>query len=258
MQKQLLSLSTAIALFACNRLGNEDLDAAELAADSSEASQAEAAMLASFAEGSESSAVAPATPEGVARFIAMNAPNRYSPAGCASATQNVASVSLVFVGCTGPRGLRTVDGKVDVTASAGAGGSIVIVAKSDDIHIGGATLDIDATATYVKSGSTASLAVSTKSSGTGPLGGELAHTGDYTATWTPTCIALDGAWSTSAGDRMRSTTVDVMRCVNECPNGTVTRTTVNNRVITITFDGTDTAQWSTSGGRSGTFDLPCR
>src|SRR5688572_16786801 len=97
--KKLISLSTiAVTLFACNRRGDDDLDAAELAADSSEASQAEAAMLASFAEGAETSSLAPATPEGVARFIAMNAPNRYSPAGCATATQSGASVSITFVG----------------------------------------------------------------------------------------------------------------------------------------------------------------
>ena len=247
-----------VSVLACNRReGDGDLDSAELAADSSGVSQAEASMLSSIAEGSEGAAgVAPATPEGVATYIAAHAPARYSPSGCATATRSGASVTLVFAGCTGPRGLREVNGTVNVTAS-GSAGAIVLAATSTDLQIGRASLDLSSTATYSVSGGTASLAVSTKTAGIGPLGRDIAHAGDYTVTWTATCVAIDGAWSTELGDLRRSTTADVMRCLDECPSGTVTRTTVNDRVIEIAFDGTSTAHWSTSAGRSGTFQLAC-
>jgi hypothetical protein len=256
---KLVTLSLLVtSLVACHRRDTDgDELAAELAADSSNVSQAEGSMLASIVEGAEgASGVAPATPEGVAAFIQMRAPTRFSPAGCATATRSGSTVTLVFAGCTGPRGLRTVDGTITVNAMAAPSG-IAITATGTDVQIGQATIDLDSMATYSVANGTASLVVSTTSSGVGPLGREITHDGDYTVTWTATCVAIEGAWSTEAGDLRRSTTADLMRCQDECPSGNVTRNTFNNRVITLTFDGTSTATWSTSAGRSGTFQLSC-
>ena len=119
------------------------------------------------------------------------------------------------------------------------------------------TLDIAATATYTSSNGTQSLAVVTHTSGVGGAGFEIAHDGDYTVSWDASCVSLEGAWSSSRGELARSTTANVSRCVNECPTGTITRKTVRDNEIDITFDGTSTASWSTSRGGSGTFQLAC-
>jgi len=256
---RLVTYSLLVAsLVACHRRDTDgDVAAAELASDSTGVSQAEGSMLASIVEGAEgASGVAPATPEGVAAFIAMRAPTRFIPAGCATATRSGASVTLVFNDCTGPRGLRRVDGTITVNAMAASSG-IAITATGADVQIGQATIDFDTMATYSVANGAASLVVSTTSSGVGPLGRDIAHDGDYTVTWTSTCVAIEGEWSTEAGDLRRSTTADLMRCLDECPNGNITRNTFNNRTIEVTFDGTSTAKWSTSAGRSGTFQLAC-
>lgn len=245
---------TTLSLGACR---DRDSDAAELTADASNASQAEASLLAATVDGAAASTVAPATAETAAAFIAARAPARYSPSGCVTVTQTGLTVTLGFAQCTGPRGLRELDGTMSIVVSSGTGGAIVFDASAVDFQIGSATLDIDATATYTVNGGTSTLAVSTATTGIGPLGYEIAHTGDYTATWDASCVSIDGAWATERGEASRSTTASVMRCLDQCPRGTITRTTVARRVIELSFDGTSTARWSASDGRSGSFGLAC-
>jgi len=101
------------------------------------------------------------------------------------------------------------------------------------------------------------LDVTTMSSGTGPLGNDFTHSGDYTVSWDADCATVNGSWSTETSDRSRGTTVDLTRCQQGCPTGTVTRDTFAGRTITVTFDGTATASWTSSAGRSGTIELTC-
>lgn len=105
------------------------------------------------------------------------------------------TVTVVFAGCTGPRGLRQLDGTLVITAEPSVGGAVVVTAHADDLAIGEATLALDATARYQTRGATSSLEVHTTSSGVGPLGAALTHAGDYTVTWDASCVAVDGAWS---------------------------------------------------------------
>ena len=249
-------LGSMIALTACDR-GVDDEEIAEAAASSSGAGQAEASLLASAVDGALAAGVAPATPETVATFIATHAPGRYAPAGCATVTQAGLTVTIAFDQCTGPRGLRQLDGTLALTVAPAAGGAVAITAHAVDLSIGRATIDVDATAVYTVTGADHALDVTTHSAGIGPMGYALVHDGDYTATWDASCGAIDGAWSSARGDASRSTTVSVMRCLDACPTGTVTRTTVRGNTIELTFDGTATATWSSSAGGSGSFALPC-
>jgi hypothetical protein len=149
-------------------------------------------------------------------------------------------------------------GTVTVTYSVDALG-IHSHSTATDFALNQSTLDIDATTTYTNSGGTRSLAVTTQSSGTGPLGHPLTRQGDYTVTWTATCHTLNGTWSTTVNGLTGSTTVtQVTRCGGACPanGGTVTQTHRNGVTVTITYDGTATAHWS-AGSKSGTIQLPC-
>ncbi len=260
MNKRFLTLSsllaTSLSLTAClARDRGGDTDTAELAADSTLAANDEAALLSSMLDGT--SGVAPLSADGAAAAIAAHLEARYNPSGCVDVTQEGLTITAVFSGCTGPRGLRLLDGTAVLDVSAGAGGAIVVDANATDFHVGQATLDIAATATYTGAGDTQSLAVVTRSGGVGALGYTLEHDGDYTVTWDSDCLTIDGAWSSSRGDLSRSTTANVTRCVAECPIGTVTRDTVRDRHIEITFDGTTTARWTSSAGGSGQFQLAC-
>jgi len=261
---RLASLSIAplalLVLAAGCKAGGTDSLAAELAVDSTNVNQAEGALLSATVDGSEAAAaagVAPATPDGVATWIAQHAASRYSPAGCVTVTQNGLDITLVFDQCTGPLGLRQLDGELDLSVSLGAGGAIDVTAHAAGLQIGQATMDLDSTAVYTVSGTTKSLAVTTHGTGVGALGNDVVHDGDYTATWDTSCVSIDGSWSTEAGDKARSTTASIMRCAGQCPSGTVTRNTIAGRTIDVTFDGTSTATWTSSSGRSGTILLAC-
>ena len=250
--KSLLFLSLVTTLAACNRREDTDVAIAETAVDSATVGNAEGSLLAASLEGATNT-VAPAAIEDVAAMIAAAAGQRFQPAGCAVGTSSGNTVTIAYTGCTGPRGLRAVDGTLTLSLRVGAGGAIVADASATDFQIGDAVLDIASTATYTPG----NLAVSTTSQGVGPLGRSFEHVGDYTVAWTSTCVTVDGAWSTSTGDVARSTTADVMRCIDECPTGSISRTTIRGRVITIELDGTDTARWTSSGGGSGSFPLAC-
>jgi hypothetical protein len=245
---------------ACKQAGDADSLDAEIAVDSANVNQAESTILASALDGSETATGAGLTgptPQGVADWIAQHAGSRYAPAGCATVTESGLTVKLVFADCTGPRGLRQVDGEVDLTVSAGAGGAIDVAASATNFQIGQATLSIDSQGVYTASGTTRSLEVTTQGSGTGPLGNTIQHDGQYTATWDDTCVSIEGSWSTEIGAAQRSTTASLMRCADQCPTGTLTRDTFRGHTIDVTFDGSPVATWTTSTGRTGTIDLPC-
>jgi hypothetical protein len=254
-----LAIST-LGFAACKARTDDDSASAELAVDSTDVNQSESALYASALEGAEvapAGVVGAASPQGVADFIAQHAPGRYQPAGCVKVTETGLTVALVFDQCTGPRGLRAISGELDLTVAPATGGAIDVTAHAVELEIGAATMNVDSSAVYTASGATRSLAVTTHGSGTGPLGNAIVHDGDYTATWDASCVSIDGAWSTEVGEKGRSTTASVMRCAGQCPTGAITRDTFAGRTISITFDGSATATWTTSAGKTGTFPLAC-
>ncbi|MBP9087287.1 MAG: hypothetical protein KBG15_14285, partial [Kofleriaceae bacterium] len=193
--------------------------------------------------------------EDVAQRILLRAKARYLPASCVAVTRSGAEVDITLNGCTGPRGLRSVTGSIHVIGSITSSGELQAVATAQGLMINASIIDINTTAIY--SPSTKTLAVTTAGAGVGPLGNEITRSGAYTVAWTAACATIDGAWSTTVGDAARSTTVQLERCIDSCPTGSVVRHGFLGRTLTVTFDGTAVATWTSSAGRSGTIDLPC-
>lgn len=254
--KSLALIVAALSLTACPRRVDIDQEAAEIGVDSTESTSDEGALLSSMLDGAESTGALAITAEQAAAGMASRVAGRYAPAGCVTVEQTGAHLAYTFDNCVGPRGLRAVDGVVEVDVSID-GEAIVAAASATDFHIGLATIEIAATGTYTNTNGTQALAVVTHTTGVGGRGFALEHDGDYTVSWDDDCVTLEGAWSSSRGDLARSTTADVTRCRATCPTGSVTRTTVRDNVIEIVFDGTATASWSSARGRSGTFALDC-
>jgi hypothetical protein len=256
-----LALVTTTLVGCKQQTGDLDSLDAELAVDSTNVSQGESEILSSAVDGSEAATgvtAAPlATPQGTADWIAAHAAAKFSPAGCATVTESGLTDTITFADCTGPRGLLHLTGSIAITVSAGASGAIDLSASATDLEVNNATISIDSTAVYTVSGTSKSLAVTTQGSGTGPLGNTIQHDGQYTASWDATCGSIEGSWSTEVGAAQRSTTANVMKCANQCPTGTITRDTFRGHTITVTFDGTAVAKWTTSTGGSGTVDLTC-
>jgi len=227
----------------------------------------EAALIELTTDGSDSAAAAVAgtarlvalpTPEEVATYMADHVGAALQPPTCHSATTNGATDVFTFNDCTGPRGLTHTTGTMTVSYSVDVQG-IHSHSTATDFIVNQSTLSIDATTTYVSSGGTRSITVTSTSSGTGPLGNNILRQGSYTSTWTSTCHTLNGSWiSTVAGLTASTTETDVTRCSGACPQagGTVTETKRNGVTVTITYDGTATAHW-TNGTKSGTIQLIC-
>ena len=114
------------------------------------------------------------------------------------------------------------------------------------------------------SGTSHVLTVSTQGTGTGALGNEIDHQGNYTLSWDPTsdCGSIDGTWNTEItsanASADRSNDVDLSRCGGGCPTGTLTHHFLAGATLTLTFDGTSVATWATSGGKTGTVNLSCQ
>lgn len=226
----------------------------------------EAAMLELTIDGSDSATAAAGaalllaspTPESVAAYMATHVGAALQPPTCHSATTNGATDVFTFNDCTGPRGLSHTTGTMTVTYSVDVQG-IHSHSTATDFVVNQSTLSIDATTTYVSSGGTRSISVTSTSSGTGPLGNSILRQGSYTSTWTSTCHTLNGTWSSTVAGLTASTTeTNVTRCSGACPQagGTVSETKRNGVTVTITYDGTATAHW-TNGTKSGTIQLLC-
>ena len=252
------------SLFACARNSGTNVDSAESALDSSDSVESEGNLMMASVDGADMTALTALTGDQVAAHIAANAPARFTPAGCATATATGSDVKLTLNDCTGPRGLLHVTGELDLTASVSLTGTISVHASATNLMVNRATLDIDSDATYTVNSTTHTLDVQTMGSGVGPLGNDIDHTGQYTITWDTgsQCHSIAGHWSTElsngSASATRSNDVNLMRCAGGCPTGTVEHHFLGGASLTITFDGTNVASWSTSGGKSGTVNLACQ
>ena len=243
-----------------NKGSTDTADSPEDAVDSSDATEAEGNMMMATADNSDAQSLTGLTAAEVAATIALNIGMRFTPASCVSATATAANVAVTYTDCTGPRGLVHVTGDLGLAISIDAtSGDISIAGTANDLQVNGATLDVNATGVYSGSGSTHSLAVTTMGSGTGPRGTAIEHDGSYTVSWDEAtqCGSLDGSWSTTIGSGDRDSTANISRCAAGCPTGTLTHKYLADITLTLTFDGTATADWSLSTGATGTFALSC-
>jgi hypothetical protein len=247
------------------RGGSTDgVDTAESAIDSSDSVSAEGDVMVTAVDGADTAGVTALTAADVAVHIAANIGSRMLPAGCATVTQNGLTLVVQYNDCTGPRGLVHVTGELDLAVSLALDGSIAVHGTATGLEVNAATLDIDTDATYRTTGTGHSLTVTTTGTGTGPRGTTIDHQGNYTITWDAAsqCRSIMGDWSTelsrTGGSVSRSNQVDVSRCAGGCPTGTITHHYLGGASIDVTFDGTATAQWTASTGRSGTVTLACQ
>ena len=263
-QLTLFVLLGSSSLIACARNSGTNVDSAESAVDSSDSVEAEGNMMMASVDGADMSGLTALTGDQVAAHIAANAPARFSPAGCATASATGSDVKLTLDDCSGPRGLLHVTGELDLTASVALSGTISVHASATALMVNRAVLDIDSDATYAVSGTTHTLTVQTMGSGTGPRGNDIDHSGQYTIQWDTTsqCGSIAGHWGTELSNGSasadRSNDVNLARCAGGCPTGMLTHHFLGGASLTVTFDGSAVAQWSTSTGKSGTVNLSCQ
>ena len=190
---------------------------------------------------------------------AEDVPTFWSPAGCATASRSGATVTYTLAGCTGPWGLLDVTGSIAVTYEA-IGDAVRADATATGLEVNGATLDLAAEAIRSRIGALVEIAVTSHTEGVGAYGTTFTRDGDYVFGVEGTdCWALDGEWATTLGARAWTTTVaDYGRCVASCPDAGATITFASAASsLTISFDGSDQASWTGSGGGGGAISLAC-
>ena len=250
-------------LVACLRNKDEEVMSAESALDSADSVHAEGNLMMANVDGADMAGVTALTGEEVAIRIAANIGLRW-PSSCRTITTNGASITITYNDCTGPRGLVHVSGQLVLTVSVRLDGTIIVHGTSGNLSVNDAHLVVDVDAAYSISGTNHTLAITTNGSSTGPRGNELDHVGEYTIAWDSAsqCGSLSGSWATEATidgrTATRTTSVDLQKCLGSCPIGTIDRTYRTGATLTVTFDGTATAEWQTSTGRAGTITLQCR
>jgi hypothetical protein len=257
----ILAVLAALPAAACLH-GGADLsaDSASSAVDSSESTEAEGNLMMAMVDGSEIAGLLPATPEQIAVRIAANIGSRWIPSTCVTMNRTAAQITVTYKDCTGPRGLVHVSGTLILAVTAATTGAITVHGTASDFQVNRATLMVDVTASYAPTATGRTLTVTTSGTGTGPRGNVVDHEGNYTLTWDAAtmCHTIAGHWQTDLGLRERSNDVSLQRCVGGCPTGTVTHHYLGGASLTVTFDGTNTAHWTTSTGQSGTTTLGCQ
>lgn len=250
---------------ACGRGSSTESDDADDAVTTSTATSNESALIS--ASGDELTAEPSAmTDEQLATTATVKAKARFKN-GCVTATQKLNVVTYVMVDCTGPYGLVKVSGTMVVTYTRQPDGSIKAVGQGTGLKVNDGTLDLDAVAVYSKDANGVETAVvETHGKGTGAKGNTGDRVGNYTLTRDQAagCMTLNGKWSTVwNGSKAATSSTQVsglVKCKAACPaaGGTITHTGVLGRTITLSLDGSNVAQWSSSGGKSGTVDLACK
>jgi hypothetical protein len=258
----LLSLCSIVLVAGCGgsdaRSSNTESGHASAALDSNGSASTEGALLFASVNGTELAVTA----NEAAITAAANLKSQYSPAACvinASVSSNVLSYSLKD--CTGPWGLVHVSGTVVVTFDK-APGAIHAGLKVTDLTVNGASFNLDSNATYTVSGESHKLVVQTDGDGVGFFGTKLARHGAFTFTWDSAvkCATLNGEWSTTIGHDTWATSVkDFEQCKGVCPaSGTISHTGgITGVTITVSFDGSAIAKWTSDNGRSGDLLLLC-
>ena len=238
--------------------GSTDTGSATEALDSSDVVQNEGAV---FVAATSSVSVQMDGTQ-AATSAAASAKTFWGPSNCVTASASGATVTYTLNDCTGPFGLVHVTGTVVVEYSLAADG-IHAHATANGLMVNGATMNIDAQAVYSQNGTQKRLSVQTTGTGTGPRGNAITRSGNYTLTWdaATSCLGLDGQWATTIAGYQWSTQVSAFeKCAAQCPaaGGSISHHGgLSGITITVDFDGTATAHWSTSNGHSGTVGLFC-
>lgn len=259
----LLPLPLLLSLLLPFSLGCGVVDDAADAQDADESVSAttmESALTTELSD--QSSQSASATGAELAAAAVTRVDSHLTPRGCLTKEVHGATVTYTMNDCSGPYGLVHVTGTLTAVYSRASNGAVHVVISGSGIKINQWTIEVDATVDASQTGTVKRTMVACNSSGSGPRHMSVAREGDYTVTYDPVseCITLDGTWTTKAGLRTASTAVsDYARCKGHCPaaGGTITHTRVGGTAITLTYDGSATAAWSTSKGRSGTVNLTC-
>ena len=257
-------LLSALAVVGCGRMSTDAEDAQD-AVDTTETTSNEGALMDIAAVDDEAAASCSLTSEQVATAMTSGVGRKLKDPSCVTATRTGNAVDYALNACTGKYGKVTVTGTIHVVYTVSSDCSVDAVATGKGLKVNKGIIDLDATAHYTKDASGLQKIVVSSHSAGGTDSIKLDHSGNYTVTRdTADCRTLEGDWSTdwssTRGEASTSTNATgLKKCGEACPvaGGKVVHNGFYGRVVTLTFDGSAVAQWSTNKGKSGTINLEC-
>ena len=205
----------------------------------------------------------------VAQAASANFPN-----GCATATANQNVVTFNLNSCSGPLGIANLTGIVTATINAIGNGQVQTILTGTNLtSTGVTTLNLNTSATTtVSANGQKTLTATSMSTGRGPAGNSIAHGGTYTVAWptSPNCATinatfvgtdadastLDAAVAAEAG--VTTTTItNYVTCTGMCAQSGTSTTALDGQSVTLTFNGSNTAQCSASNGQAASISIRC-
>ena len=203
----------------------------------------------------------PATPEEATETLESKGIAGLYPADCVAVTPtSLKSVHVEFDDCTGPFGLLHLTGGVDAEVSLNEEGKVVMdLADSGDLTVEDRPVDYEAHAEFVKIGVDSELSWQGHWSAETEWDELATHDTNLRIKFNilTRCIQLDGKAQSALGERGLDWRIDGYAvCPLECPSaGVVTATGLESgETVTITFDGSSSADVAVSGGE--TYDVP--
>jgi hypothetical protein len=185
----------------------------------------------------------------------------YFPNGCATASASGNVVTFQLNNCTGPLDLLAASGTVTATLNVGSG-MVGIQLAGNNVSANGATINLMTSGTLTASNGQKTLTSNTSTTGTGPNGNSAAHSGMYTIVWTPGsgCATINGTLNgAGSGGNVTSTQImNYVTCANKCPQSGTSVSSFNGGTVTLTFNGTSSAQCNASNGTSASVPIRCR
>ena len=155
-------------------------------------------------------------------------------------------------------------GTITATVTVDARG-LHVELDGSNVAAAGAKLQLKSSGTASVSADlrTKSLQIDTSGSGTGPLGNDVTRTGSYTLSWqggASGCATINGDL-TGVGTRSDTASIAIdgyQRCQGQCAHSGTVTSTFPGGTVTLSYDGTSTAQCTSSAGGSLTFTVPCQ
>lgn len=182
------------------------------------------------------------TAEDFAEKARLNPGVFFKPAGCIVSTRAANVVTHVFTDCTGPYGLRSLNGTVTSTWTKLATGPQVVHATKG-FKIDGATIDHTVTIQYSRAGGVITRTRKGNLTGTTAKGNAIKHSADYVVTFDTgsRCITRNGSSASSIGAREWSRSIKgYERCgigLGGCPNSGAVTLDSPKRDVSLSFPG---------------------
>jgi hypothetical protein len=187
----------------------------------------------------------------------------FQPAGCLTAVKEAGKTTYTFDGCTGPLGLRKLNGSMDVTWSRLGTDGLHLDIVGAGMKMNGASFAWTATADITRSGAQRSMHWVGTFNGTTARGKTIARSNDKTISWTigERCLTVDGVSQGQVADRGLRIVVDSFRrCTGSCPDAgsqiTITHA-ATGRTVSITYEGGAAATFTGANGRTSEITLLC-